>query len=207
MAVSHESHRTRPLCLSNTDSKIRAIAANQSLTKTASKLCCSEQQGFVTGRTLTHNIVNLDGASAAWAMHHSTDLAVLFIDFAAAFLSVSTVYLWQALWTIGVSSKTIAAIRTMYNNSVSHVILGSCETIPILLQSGIKQGCPLSGTLFALLMDPILRFLNKLHPRDSVRFFAYADDIAVLLHHMSEQLPFLAFAQSDCTREFFESQR
>ena len=52
-----------------------------------------------------------------------------------------------------------------------------------VVKSGVKQGCPLSATLFVLALDPFLRAMaSRIGPCNVCR--AYADDIALVLYHI-----------------------
>ena len=52
--------------------------------------------------------------------------------------------------------------------------------------SGVIQGCPLSGTLFAIAMDPVLTIMNKkIEQRDLGHVRACADDIGIVLRSLS----------------------
>ena len=57
------------------------------------------------------------------------------------------------------------------------------------IKSGIKQGCPLSGTLFALALDAFIRLiLSRIErPRDTLT--AFADDLALVCGNMKKHLP------------------
>jgi hypothetical protein len=48
------------------------------------------------------------------------------------------------------------------------------------MEAGIKQGCPASGPIFALALDPFLRMILTRNPRPLGTLGAFADDIAVV---------------------------
>ena len=50
--------------------------------------------------------------------------------------------------------------------------------------SGILQGCPASGSLCVLAIDPFLRMLKKKLP--DARTKAFADDLATMLKHLKQ---------------------
>lgn len=51
------------------------------------------------------------------------------------------------------------------------------------MKCGVKQGCPLSGSLFALCVDAFLRRVAS-GPSRRRRVFAYADDLAVVVRRL-----------------------
>ena len=61
----------------------------------------------------------------------------------------------------------------------------------VYILSGTKQGCPASGTVFALAIGPALRFMIDKLPPIIARFGAYADDIATVLKNTQRDLPLL----------------
>lgn len=67
----------------------------------------------------------------------------------------------------------------LYGGFVSDVISGgvvSSSSFPI--QRGILQGCPASGSLWAILFDPIVRSLAAANPKPGGSLTAFADDLA-----------------------------
>ncbi|GFQ99359.1 retrovirus-related Pol polyprotein from type-1 retrotransposable element R2 [Trichonephila clavata] len=61
-------------------------------------------------------------------------------------------------------------------------------TEPILLKSGVKQGCPLSGILFNLSIDYVLQTLQD--QQESRTVLAFADDL-VLFSRSAQDLQYL----------------
>ena len=55
---------------------------------------------------------------------------------------------------------------------------------------GIRQGCPRSPLLFALVADPFLRLLRRRVPSAVLR--AYADDLVIVVPNIVESLPALS---------------
>ena len=52
------------------------------------------------------------------------------------------------------------------------------------IDSGIIQGCPLSGSIFVMTVDPFLRLLRKTLPSSTNR--AFADDIATIVQSLQD---------------------
>ena len=63
---------------------------------------------------------------------------------------------------------------------------------PVL--SGIKQGCPCSGTLFAIALDPFIRMLCMRISRRLGVFCAFADDLGAVLLSLKDSFPLLVEA-------------
>ena len=58
-----------------------------------------------------------------------------------------------------------------------------------MIHPGIKQGCPASGSIFTLCLDPFVRYLCYRLPRPLASFYAFADDLAALVRDFFEQMP------------------
>ena len=78
-------------------------------------------------------------------------------------------------------------LRSIYSDSITHVEFAGADRGQFLVARGARQGCPASGFLFAMALDPIFRWLQEsIIPRNpgNLEFFqpaqcAYADDLAV----------------------------
>ena len=76
-----------------------------------------------------------------------------------------------------------------YDNVRCKIALGTETHEGFAMHTGIRQGCPLSPLLFAIVADLLLRRLDRLIPDAMTR--AYADDTAMILQSMSD-LPHVA---------------
>ena len=110
---------------------------------------------------------------------------LLLFDFAAAFPSVSHLWLMAVLRCIRIPSGILEAIRLLYSDNVAFNCSGNGTTKLFCILAGVLQGCPLSGSLFVVVLDPLLE-LFKLHIEDAGigRVRACADDIGATLHHL-----------------------
>jgi hypothetical protein len=110
----------------------------------------------------------------------------LFIDLTKAFDSVNHNKLWKKLHVLGLSSKFILMIQTIYKNAKAKVRTPYGESIYFPIEKGVLQGECLSAKLFTLFIDDII---NILHESDipslkiaskEIHMLMYADDIVVL---------------------------
>ena len=85
---------------------------------------------------------------------------------------------------MGLPEGLLNYIRSLYEDNVC--IYRGCASDRTLykIESGIIQGCPLSGSIFVLTVDPFLQLLKKTIPSATNR--AFADDIATLVQSLQD---------------------
>ena len=179
---------TRPLGLKNTDNKTIASNINQSLKPLIFHNACKLQRGFIAGRNFLNNIVDLDSFARLFSDPSNKLLLPIlcFFDFAAAFPSILHDYLLAIIDRLGLPSGQRNAIKSFYKLCVSFLMSGNHLVFFTFMMSGVIQGCPLSGSLFAIAMDPVLRLmLQKIEQRDLGHVRACADDIGIVLRSLS----------------------
>ena len=91
------------------------------------------------------------------------------------------------------AQEIISTILDMYLNSFTTISVGGKSTRKIKINSGVKQGCPLSPLLFNLILDELLENLKKLgvgiNINDQlVSVMAFADDLVLITEHSSNML-------------------
>ena len=82
-----------------------------------------------------------------------------FIDFKKAYDLVIWERLWERLLSMGIPEKIVSAIRAYYEGAQACVKSFGGLSPTFSLSRGVKQGCPLSCTLFGLFIDAIHEML------------------------------------------------
>ncbi|CAK0857630.1 unnamed protein product, partial [Prorocentrum cordatum] len=148
-----ESAKVRVLGLRNCDLKLISSTVNRAIRPALVSLAPPCQRGFIPGRNFGNNILELDVSSRQMSVvpHGSTDIPVLYsLDFGQAFPSLNQDFLILSLRALKLPEAFVSFVTFLYasvEGVVSH--LGSLVHI-FWIQSGIIQGCALSGTLYAL---------------------------------------------------------
>jgi len=190
---------TRPLTLKQGDNKLVACVLNYCITPAITAGAIDSQRGFIHSRQLAQNVVDLDFYGRLHALQCYRDqqipslemfsiptvgtvgsipLVVLF-DFASAFPSVAHAWLFCVLEAVKLWSGFIRAIKNLYKGNEAFGMCGGILLHMFSILSGVLQGCPLSGTLFVLVADPLLWMFRVQINSAVIR--ACADDIGAPL--------------------------
>lgn len=110
------------------------------------------------------------------------------VDQEKAFDRVSHFYLFRSLKAFGFGNYFISWIKLLYADVSTMLKVGGGLSKPVSIRRGIRQGCPLSGMLYSLAFEPLLRQLgNNLDgiltegQKATKKFSAYADDVTVFI--------------------------
>ena len=111
-----------------------------------------DQTGYIKGRYIGENIRVI---SDIIEQHEHKEGMILFLDFEKAFDSLEWDYLFKVLDLMNFGPSFLNWIHTFYKNIYSCVINNGYSSDFFSLQRGVKQGCPLSGLLFVLAVEPL----------------------------------------------------
>ena len=169
---------TRPFYIINTSNRLLANTVCLRIEPVLERSITPMQRGFLPGRSMLANVIDVDEQTMVSALEESEPAAVFF-DFKAAFPSVLHEFLFSVLRRIGIPTAIMAFITCLYFDNRCSLILGGARFPGFHLLSGIRQGCPLSPLCFAIAADLPLRRIHRLLPDATIR--AYADDLAIVL--------------------------
>ena len=109
------------------------------------------------------------------------------MDLRKAYDSVQHPLLWASLQRKGVRGKMLAAIQSLYSGGAMSLKICGRAGATGTAQVGVRQGCPLSPTLFGLFFDDLYSQLQSDCPSAGVECrgprcpsLFYADDVALL---------------------------
>jgi hypothetical protein len=151
------------------------------------KVCDDAQKGFVNGRAGCQENIADANAIIEDAVRKKKKLYSMYFDLRDAFGSIPHTLIKKNLMDIGMPPNLVRMIMSAYAGATIRVKGKEGYTRQVEIKKGVKQGCPLSPTLFNLAMDPLLRDIRKNHQFRGYRYDAeitrtiqaYADDLTV----------------------------
>ena len=142
------------------------------------------QNGFRPHRSCQDHILTLHNIVLNRKLK-GNDTYACFVDFKKAFDSINRDLLWRKLSLYGIRGLFLDTLKSMYQDFECSVEVYKEYTPWFNVNSGVKQGCLLSPTLFSLFVNDLLKDYEacELGVRCddfSVPDLAYADDIVLL---------------------------
>ena len=186
MADVYSPDGVRPLNVTNADNRLIASAVRLAIEPVLAILVTLDQKGFIGGRSMLSNILDVEEALGLAAVARCGALAV-FYDFAAAFPSIEHALLFAYFSALEWPPWLMRIIRIFYNNNWCDSSMGPAAFLGFCITRGIRQGCPLSPLLFAVASELIMRRLRRLAADNTSR--AWADDIAMVIPRGLSVLP------------------
>ena len=124
-------------------------------------------------------------------------LYIHFVDFEKAFDSIHRDSLWIIMRQYGIPTKMVQMVKALYEDFQCSVIDegGTTEWFPVM--TGVKQGCCMSGFLFLLVIDWVMR-RTTVGERTGIRWdfttmledLDFADGLALLssaMNHLQQK--------------------
>ena len=127
----------------------------------------------------------------------------MFLDFEKAFDSIEWNFIHKCLETFNFGLDLRQWIKVFYTDISSCVLNNGYASKHFHLERGVRQGCPLSGTLFVIAIELLARSIRRskdikgitIDEHNEVKLSQYADDTTVLLsdaHSLSKLFDLLS---------------
>lgn len=150
----------RPLTLLGTDVKILSKAIFFRLQPIMSCLIGDDQTCGIKGRSLQQNLA-LIRDSFLYAQDRKIPLCILGLDLEKAFDSIDHRFLRKVLQSSGLGKSMYRWINLLYTECQSRILVNGHLSPPIMIRSGVRQGCGLSPLLFVLAIEPLAQAIRQ----------------------------------------------
>ena len=159
----------RPITLLNVDVKILTRLLANRLKEVLDKLIHNDQQAFVKGRYLRHNILEMY-SMATKALEDDEEFLVMSLDIEKAFDSVNWDFLYNLLHTWQFPPSFIGWIQLMHTQKELRVYNNRFSSQPIQVHRGLAQGCALSPLLFIFCIEALARVVRQNNIIEGMQF-------------------------------------
>jgi hypothetical protein len=143
-----------------------------------------EQNGFRSSRSCLEHLYTITSIVRNRQLQNLPTFCC-FIDMAKAFDSVDRDCLFYKLLYNGITGKLYRALVSLYSNQACAVKINDSLTDWFINNIGVRQGDPLSPTLFSLFINDLAIELKNLNigvkfGDDIINILLYADDIVIM---------------------------
>lgn len=122
----------------------------------------------------------------AYSIDYTSRVAALLLDVTNACPSLSLSWLFAVLAAVGLPCRLMNIIKVMY--------MDICTRLNFVGAPVGRLRCPFSGALFAIALDPFIRWCVSQPIFTSTRTFCYAGDSAIVADHLFTVRPYVSHA-------------
>ena len=144
----------RPVSLQCCDAKILSKILANRLKLAMGDLVSESQVCSVPGREIQDHLL-LVRETIAMAIHKKRPLYIISLDQEKAFDRVDWEFMFLVMEKMGIPETFINYVKTFYTSPISVACVNGKFTEPIEIKRGVRQGCPLSMLLYALVAESI----------------------------------------------------
>ena len=161
--------------------------------------------GFRRGRSTVDHLLSFTNIIES-RKTRNLETFTAFIDFSRAYDRICRKYLWYKLEKIGISGNILGALKSLYTDVSCCVKIGlnSHLTEWFSVNSGLRQGCLVSPTLFNLYINDLGIQIKQecagisLDNGEKICLLAYADDIVLLAEREDDLQHMLTLLERWC---------
>ncbi|CAM2097006.1 unnamed protein product [Caretta caretta] len=172
----------RPISLLSTDYKIVAKAISLQLGSVLVDVIHPDETYTIPDRSIFDNLFMVQDLLELGCRDG------LSLDQEKAFDRMDHGYLLSTLQAFGFGPQFVGFLQVLYTSAECMAKLNWTLTEPVSFGRGVQQGCPLSGQLYALVIEPFLCLLRRRltglvmrEPELRLVLSAYADDVLLVV--------------------------
>ncbi|KAL1447226.1 hypothetical protein WDU94_000608 [Cyamophila willieti] len=151
-------------------------------------LFCEGQAGFRRGRSCLDNIFVLMALIQLHLRTRGSKLYAAFVDYRTAFDVINRNRLWQKLYNLGVSSKFIRILQSLYEKTTCKIKVNDIRsTNAVKVNKGLWQGDSYSPAAFAAYINDMEEYMIRkgyrginIDGRNEIILLLFADDLIIL---------------------------
>lgn len=180
----------RPITLLNTDYKILTGILSRRLGQILPNLIQETQKCAIKQRKISDILQNIQAVNDH-ANERKREVMIISLDQEKAFDLINHTYLYKILESYRLPKHLVRVIKNIYSTATSRITINGAQSEPINIERGIRQGCPLSMPLYAVVCDPLARKLQKNISGykiggTTIKLQQYADDMTVFAKNENE---------------------
>lgn len=178
-----ECKNYRGIALLDTVYKIMAKCLEMRLKQYGEEIIGDYQCGFRAGRSVMDHIFTLK-QTQRMGYEYEIPIHVMFIDFQKAYDSIKRNQLYEVMKKLEIPRKLIRLTKVTLEKTKTKIKFNNHMSDYFETNTGLKQGDPLSTTLFNLMLEYIIREsgINRAGSlkTKTTTLLAYADDVTIL---------------------------